>query len=95
MMPSVDHPWVLLLLAGCWPAMLGSGLPWRGFASLSVVPKDVSSAILDWTLRAVAALAVLATVLGVAGLHDGKLSVERRGIGAPCRRSNRPQPEHG
>ncbi len=81
-MPSFDHPWVLLLLAGCLPALLGSGLRWQGYASLMAVPSDALSDGLDWALRAVSALALAAIVLGLAGLHDGPLSVLRQGVGA-------------
>ena len=83
MMPSVDHPWLLLLLlAVCWPAMRGTGLRWLPYASLTAIPADTLSACLDWTLRAISALALVALVLGLAGLHDGPLSVERHGLGA-------------
>ncbi len=82
MMPSVDHPWLLLLLAVCWPAMRGTGLRWLPYASLTAIPADTLSACLDWTLRAISALALVALVLGLAGLHDGPLTVERHGLGA-------------
>ena len=82
MMPSVDHPWLLLLLAVCWPALLGTGLRWLPYASLTAIPADTLSACLDWTLRAISALALVALVLGLAGLHDGPLTVERHGLGA-------------
>ena len=82
MTPAVDHPWVLLLLAFCWPAMRGTGLRWVGCASSASIPGDAFSTGLDWGLRAVAALAVVAMVAGIAGLHDGPLSVERHGRGA-------------
>ena len=81
-MASVDHAWVLLLLAGCVPALLGAGLRWQGTASLTAVPADPLSACADWALRAISALAVAAITLGLAGLHHGPLSVERRCVGA-------------
>ena len=81
-MPRVDHPWALLLLAGMLPAMLGTGMRRQGFASLSTVPQDAVSAWLDRGLRAVAAAGVAAMALGIAGLHDGPLGVERTGLGA-------------
>ena len=81
-MAAFDHPWMLLLLACCWPALRGTGMRWQGHASLSVVPQDRLSSGLDWALRAVAAAAVAAMVLGLAGLHDGPLGVQRQGLGA-------------
>ena len=81
-MPSVDHPWVLSLLVLCWPALLGAGQRWLGHASLATIPGDSFSTALDWLLRALAALALAAMVLGLAGLHDGPLGVERHGLGA-------------
>ena len=81
-MPAVDHPWVLLLLAACVPALLGSGARWHGFASLAKFPRDRASSALDWILRGVGALALAAMVLGIAGLHDGPRTVERTGFGA-------------
>jgi mxaC protein len=79
---AVDHPFVLLLMAGCLPPLLGLG--WRRLAtpSLIAMPLDTASYVTDWVLRALAALPIAATVLGLAGLHEGQRSVERIGHGA-------------
>ncbi len=81
-MPAVDHAPVLLLLAGCVPALLGFGSRWLGFASTTGVPGDAVSSVADRVLRLLAALPVAGIVLGLAGLHQGQRSVERQGAGA-------------
>jgi mxaC protein len=79
---AVDHPLVLLLLAGCLPPLFGFGWRWLGFPSVIAVPDDRGSRVLDWALRVLAALPVAFIVLGLAGLHEGARSVERVGQGA-------------
>jgi mxaC protein len=79
---AVDHPYVLALLVGCLPPLLGFGWRWIGTASLITFPPDRASRIVDWILRTLAALPIAATVLGLAGLHEAQQSVERIGQGA-------------
>ena len=79
---SVDHVWVLCLLALCLPALLGRDARWRAVSSLMAVPEDPSSAWIDRGLRLIAAGVIAAIVLGLAGLHRGANEVERVGHGA-------------
>jgi mxaC protein len=78
----VDHPWVLGLLVLCLPALFGRDAQWRAVSSLITVPEDAASVWLDRGLRLIAAGAVTAIVLGLAGLHRGANEVERVGHGA-------------
>lgn len=80
---QLDHPlllWLLPLPAWLW---------WRGrpgpelpAAWLGTVPRDGWSVLLQHALRAAAALAALATVLALAGLHRPARQVDRIGRGA-------------
>jgi mxaC protein len=79
---ALDHPYVLTLLVGCIPLLLGYGWTWIGTASLIAAPPDQASRIMDWALRALAVLPIAATVLGLAGLHEAQQTVERIGQGA-------------
>jgi mxaC protein len=79
---SVDHVWVLCLLALCLPALLGRDARWRAVSSLMTVPEDPASLWLDRGLRLIAAGVIAAIVLGLAGLHRGANEVERVGHGA-------------
>jgi len=75
-------PWLLAAL----PLMLLLGLR-RGastlpFSSLVLLPTDRLSSMLEFSLRALAVLAGMATLLGMAGLYRPAYEVERVGQGA-------------
>lgn len=53
-----------------------------GYSWLELVPRDPLSTALGWLLRMVAAVAILAIALGLAGLHRPQVPVERIGKGA-------------
>lgn len=79
---NFDTPWLLALL----PLAL---LPlWRqpgaALANTWLVaqPRDWSSDLLGWALRAAAVLAIAAALVGMAGPHRPELQVERQGQGA-------------
>lgn len=83
----------LLALPFTWPGLL-LALPlvvlplWRrrrqalSHSSLTLLPVDRLSGLLDFALRALAVLAALATLLGMAGLYRPAFDVERVGQGA-------------
>lgn len=79
---AVDHPAILLLLTGCVLPLLGRGSRWFGFASLTGVPQDTASHMLDGVLRVLAAAPIAAIVFGLAGLHTGAQTVVRHATGA-------------
>lgn len=81
-MPTVDHPWMLLLLAAALPALLWHGQRRLGHGWLALVPDDPASAAIALALRLTAALSVAAAVLGLAGLHHQGRPLERLGTGA-------------
>jgi mxaC protein len=81
-MLGLAHPLALLLL----PLAL---LPWvcHGQRELphpapDLLPADVVSTLVDWSLRAVASLAVIAMTLGIAGVYRAEQKIERIGQGA-------------
>jgi mxaC protein len=79
---SVDQPWSLLLLILCLPALYTNRAAASGASSLDLFPSDAASRTLEWLLRSLAACAIAATVLSLAGLHRGAGSIERTGQGA-------------
>ena len=82
LIPSADHPAVLILLVACLPPLLGWGSRWLGFASLAGTPADAVSLVLEAALRCLAALPAACIVVGLAGLHTGQQVVQRTGTGA-------------
>jgi len=75
-------PWLLLLLPlALLPAWRRAQVP-LVHSSLALLPQDRLSQWFDVSLRALAVLAGVATVLGMAGLHRPAYDVERVGQGA-------------
>lgn len=79
---ALDRPLLLVLLLPCLLPLRGAGAAWRGISSLALVPRDPASMAVDAALRALLALAMAATVLGLAGLHRPGTTVTRMGGGA-------------
>jgi mxaC protein len=79
---SVDHAWVLFLIILCVTPLFGGMARAQAVSSLRTIPADAASRTLDLLLRALAAAAIAATVLGLAGLHGGAGTIERTGRGA-------------
>ncbi|APH58659.1 vWA domain-containing protein [Granulibacter bethesdensis] len=79
---AIDRPWVLLAgLLALWP-LLGAGFRLVAFPSVMVVPADRLSAVVVGVLRVLGAIAIIAVVLGLAGLHREKLTIQKVGQGA-------------
>ena len=79
---GLAHPLALLLLPlALLPLARPSGrsLP---YSSLALLPPDRASSVIDTALRAAAALAVAAIVVGLAGPYRPEYEVERVGQGA-------------
>lgn len=79
---AVLHPWALTLLVTALLPLFSRGAKAVPFATLSMVPGDALSRVVDVTLRAIAATAMLALVLGIAGLYRPAYEIERIGQGA-------------
>ena len=79
---ALDHPWLLLLLLLCMPPLFGRGASWHGISSVTHMPADAASMVLDVLLRGLAAGAVACIVLGLSGLHRANTSILRQGTGA-------------
>jgi mxaC protein len=79
---AFSHPWALSALALALLPLLRGVAPVLSYSSLSLIPRDWISASLAWTLRSLAAIALVAMVLGLAGMHRAEVLVERIGKGA-------------
>jgi mxaC protein len=79
---GLDHPWALLLLPLAALPFLASPLRLSPVPSSDVAPDDPLSAAIGAALSIAGALAVLALVLGLSGLHRRDQTVERHGAGA-------------
>jgi mxaC protein len=79
---AVDHLAVLLLLPLALLPFFATMLAASGHPSLAAVPRDGLSVFADATLRVAAAVAIMAIVLGLAGIHRRQQMIERQGRGA-------------
>jgi mxaC protein len=79
---GVDHPALLWLLIFASLPFVSGLFRHQGLPSLAPLPCDLFSNLLDIGLRCLAALAILAIVLGLAGLHRREVSIAREGRGA-------------
>lgn len=79
---GVDHPLVLALMVLALLPFFATPFIRRGIPSAALVPADPLSRAVAIALRLAGCLAILAVVLGLAGLHRHEQSVEREGTGA-------------
>lgn len=77
-----SEPLLLLLLPLAVLPLLRASVPSARYPWLELVPPDRLSNSLDWLLRAAAALAIAATVAGLAGPYRPGATVEHVGRGA-------------
>lgn len=75
-------PWALLLGFTALIPLLGRGQPAISYSSISILPNDPLSTLLDRMLRIGAAAAALSLSLGIAGPYLSERWVERIGTGA-------------
>jgi mxaC protein len=73
--------WLLLLPLAAWPLWRQAGGA-LAHSSLALLPFDRASAAIGLALRAAAALAIAAIVVGLAGPYRPEYSIERSGKGA-------------
>jgi mxaC protein len=79
---NFDQPWLLALLPlAAWPLLARQGRPLAN-SWIAWAPRDRWSAVLRWALPLLAALAITALVLTMAGPHRPEYSIERVGQGA-------------
>ncbi len=79
---AFSQPWLLLALPlALWPLFARRGRT-VAYASLSLLPRDRLSEMFEWLLRVLAALALVALIVGASGLHRPAFEVERIGSGA-------------
>lgn len=79
---GVDRPAVLALLLLALLPLLATPLRRGGVPAITVVPDDRLSLVIGAALRLAGMIAILALVLGIAGLHRREQSIEREGTGA-------------
>lgn len=80
--PQFDHPWLLLLLPLALLPLLRAAAPTATYPWLDLIPIDRVSDALGWLVRLLAAIAIAAAVLGLAGPYRPEIGVERVGRGA-------------
>lgn len=78
----LTNPWGLLLLPLVLLPFLLAGQSSVNYSSFEMLPKDRFSDILDIVLKVLAAIFIIAIVLGLSGLHQSEKLVERIGRGA-------------
>lgn len=76
------HAWVLWLLPLALLAWLPGAAQELRSGAVGLLPSDRASTLLQWGLRLVALLAVVATVVALAGPYRPEYTVERAGQGA-------------
>lgn len=79
---SLDSPSALMGLLLLIPTLIWHGQRTMAHGRTADLPRDLASSMVDLALRVIAALAVLAAVLGIGGLHRPASTVERVGTGA-------------
>ncbi|MBS7586763.1 vWA domain-containing protein [Ancylobacter defluvii] len=77
-----DHPLLLALLLLAILPFIASAFVRRGIPTLGLAPADGVSRAVSLGLRLAGALAILAIVLGLAGLHRREQVIARQGTGA-------------
>lgn len=79
---SFSTPWVLWLLPLAILPLLLERTHSRKYSSLSLLPSDPLSDLIGLVLKALAVLALLGIVLGLAGPRSNQQKIERIGVGA-------------
>ena len=79
---SFSQPWVLICLPLALLPIFFSVRPLLNYSSLSALPSDRLSTYLDVSLRLCGALAIVALLLGLAGLFQPPQTIEYIGKGA-------------
>lgn len=77
-----SYPWVLLLLAGAAIPMLRSNQPSLNYSSLSIIPFDPLSVLIDYGIKAVGIAVVILLVVGLADPYYPPEKIQRIGSGA-------------
>jgi mxaC protein len=75
-------PLALLLLPLAVIPLVARNQSTVAYSSLAMLPPDRGSDIIDWALRVLAALSLIAIIVGIAGLFRSEQSVPRIGQGA-------------
>jgi len=79
---SVDRPELLWLLLIAFIPLINLGQKAFPYPWLAIMPRDALSISVDILLRLLAAICIVSLVLGIAGIHRKRASVERIGQGA-------------
>jgi len=79
---GLEHPLALLLLPFALLPFVQHGQRCVTYPSLDLLPADPLSSVVDWSLRALAAVALVALALGIGGIYRAEQTIERIGQGA-------------
>jgi mxaC protein len=79
---ALHTPWVLALLPLALLPLLLSAQRAQSYPSIEGIEADPLSVALDWMLRIVGSIAIVALILGIGGLHRLGRTIEKSGEGA-------------
>ncbi|HML41470.1 MAG: VWA domain-containing protein [Hyphomicrobium zavarzinii] len=79
---ALQTPWVLALLPLALLPLLLSAQRAQSYPSIEGIEADPLSVALDWMLRIVGSIAIVALILGIGGLHRLGRTIEKSGEGA-------------
>jgi mxaC protein len=77
-----DTPWILWLLPFAFLPLVLDRASNQRYSWVSMLPKDRLSDLIGWLLKGLAALALIFTLIGLAGPHSHQQHVQRIGVGA-------------
>ena len=77
-----DTPWVLWLLPFAFLPLVLDRASSQRYSWVAMLPKDKLSELIGWLLKALAVLALIFIVFGIAGPHSHQQQVQRIGVGA-------------
>jgi mxaC protein len=79
---AVESPYVLVALLLAILPLFSSSMRHSPYPYISLIPTDILSTVILWSIRVLGALTIITLVLGLAGLHQTEQSRERIGFGA-------------
>lgn len=79
---AIEHPWALLLLPLALLPFIARVKSDLNYSSLELLPTDLLSQVFELLLKLLAAVVIVAIILGISGLHQPAKAVEKIGRGA-------------
>jgi len=77
-----DTPWVLWLLPFAFLPLVLDRASNQSYSWIAMLPRDRLSDLIGWLLKGLAVLALMFTLIGLAGPHSHQQHIQRIGVGA-------------